>query len=236
MLHKSLKRFYKVVTTEPAGTDYRVCLDNRVVKTPGRADMLLPTLALAEAVAGEWMAQGEDIDLGAMPLTVLAWAAIDRIRPYRDRAIAEAVAYGGHDLVCYRAEGPAELVARQETAWQPLLDWAARDLDAPLATTAGVVSVPQPETTLTALRLAVAARSDFELVGLSAAVKAAGSLVIGLALCAGRIDAGAAFAAAQLDEIYQMERWGEDAEAARRQATIRADLNAAARITRLLRG
>lgn len=230
------KRFYKATNVEAAGADYRVCLDGRSVKTPGRAEMLLPSRRLAEAIAGEWAAQGENIDLAAMPLTVLAWAAIDRVRPDRERAIAEAAAYGGHDLVCYRAEGPADLVARQQAAWQTLLDWTAEELDAPLTVTAGIVSVTQSEETLAALNKIVAAKNDFELVALGAAVKGAGSLVIGLALCAGHIDAAAAFDAAQLDETYQMERWGEDREATSRQARIRADLAAAARMVELLRG
>lgn len=229
------KRFYKTTSVEAAGGAYRVCLDGRPVKTPGRAEMLLPALALAEAIAGEWAAQGESIDLAAMSLTVLAWAAIDRVRPDPEHAIAEAVAYGGHDLVCYRAEGPADLVARQQATWQPLLDWAAQELDAPLTVTSGIVSVAQPEATLAALRRVAANRNEFELVALGAAVKASGSLVIGLALCAGRIDAEAAFDAAQLDESYQMERWGEEREAARRRAAIRGDLDAAARLVGLLR-
>jgi len=230
------KRFYKTAAVEAIGADYRVCLDGQSVKTPGRAEMRLPSRPLAEAVAGEWAAQGETVDLAAMPLTVLSWAAIDRVRPGREQAITEAAAYGGHDLLCYRAEAPADLAARQHAAWQPLLDWAARELDAPLTVTAGVVSVAQPAASLTALHRIVAERSDFELVALGAAVKAAGSLVIGLALCAGRIDAAAAFEAAQLDETYQMERWGTDREAARRHAAIRADLEAAARMVTLLRG
>ena len=230
------KRFYKNSGIEAIGADYRVCLDGRSVKTPGRAELLLPSRALADAIAGEWAAQGESIDLAVMPLTVLAWAAIDRVRPDRARAIAETAAYGGHDLVCYRAEGPVDLAARQHAVWQPLLDWAVQELNAPLTVTAGVVSVVQPEAALAALRQAVEAKSDFELVALGAAVKGAGSLVIGLALCAGHIDAAAAFDAAQLDETYQMERWGEDSEAARRQAAIRGDLDAAALLVELLRG
>jgi len=230
------KRFYKTTSVEATGADYRVCLDGRSVKTPGRAEMLLPARPLAEAIAGEWAAQGKSIDLAAMPLTVLAWAAIDRVRPDREPAIAEAVAYGGHDLVCYRAEGPADLVARQQAAWQPLLDWAAQELGAPLTATSGIVSVAQPEATLATLRQLVANRDEFELVALGAAVKASGSLVIGLALCAGRIDAEAAFDAAQLDETYQMERWGEDREAVRRRTATRGDLDAAARLVGLLRG
>lgn len=236
MARSGPKRFYKTTSVEAAGAEFQVCLDTRSVKTPGRSELLLPSRALAEAVAGEWAAQGESIDLAAMPLTVLAWAAVDRVRPARERAIAEAAAYGGHDLICYRADGPADLVARQHDAWQPLLDWAARELDASLTVTTGIVSVPQSEAALAALRLAVAGRDDFELVALGAAVKAAGSLVIGLALCAGHIDAQAACDAAQLDETYQSERWGKDQEAARRRATIRTDLEAAARMVALARG
>ncbi len=229
------KRFYKTAGVEAVGAAYRVCLDGRPVKTPGRVEMLLPSQALAEAVAGEWAAQDETIDLAAMPLTVLAWAAIDQVRPGRERAIAEAVAYGGHDLVCYRAEGPADLAARQQAAWQPLLDWAAQELDAPLTVTTGIVSVAQPEAALAALCRILANRDEFELVALCAAVKAAGSLVIGLALCAGHIDAQAAFDAAQLDETYQMERWGEDRDTVRRHAATQRDLEAVARLVNLLR-
>ncbi len=227
------KRFYKTTSVEAVGADYRVCLDGWPVKTPGRAEMLLPALGLAEAVAGEWAAQGKSIDLAAMPLTVLSWAAIDRDP---EQAIAETAAYGGHDLMCYRAEDPADLVACQQAAWQPLLDWAAQELDAPLKVTAGIVSVAQPEAALATLRQVVANRNGFELVALGTAVKASGSLVIGLALCAGRIDAQAAFDAAQLDETYQMERWGEDQETVRRRTATRGDLEAAARMVGLLRG
>ncbi len=230
------KRFYKTVSVEAADAEFRVCLDGRSVKSPGRSELLLPSQALADAVAGEWAAQGESIDLAAMPLTVLAWAAVDRVRPDRERVIAEAAAYGGHDLLCYRADGPAELAVRQNAAWQPLLDWAAQELDAPLTVTTGIASVAQPEASLAALRRAVAAKSDFELVALGAAVKAAGSLVIGLALCAGHINAQAAFDAAQLDETYQREKWGEDQEGTRRRDTVHTDLEAAARMVALLRG
>jgi chaperone required for assembly of F1-ATPase len=232
---KGLKRFYKAVTAEPAGAEYVVCLDGRPVKTPGRAVMALPTPALAEAVAGEWTVQGKQIDLATMPLTILAWAAIDRVGPNRQQAIEDAAVFSGHDLVCYRAEGPEDLVARQRAAWQPLLDWAARDLDAPLATTAGIVSVAQPEAAQAALRRAIEAKNDFELVALGVAVKGTGSLVIGLALCAGRIDVATAHAAAHIDEAYQMERWGEDVDTACRHASVRGDLEAVARLIDLLR-
>ena len=218
-----------------AGVSFRVLLDGKAVKTPAKAEMALPTRALAEAIAAEWQDQGAEVEARTLVLTGLAWTAIDWAGPSRERVVDELASFGGHDLICYHAETPADLVARQRALWQPLLDWAARDLDAPLAVTTGVVSIEQPTEALAALRRAVAAREDFQLTALSAAASAADSLVIGLALVSGRIDAAAAFDAAQLDESYQIERWGEDPEATRRRAAIKADLETAARFLALLR-
>ncbi len=240
MAAAKFKRFYRAVAVERAAgagdeAGFGVSLDGRRIKTPAKAGMDLPNLALAEAVAAEWADQGEEVDPRTMPLTGLVWSAIDLVRPDRARVIEELAAYGAHDLVCYRAEGPSDLAARQQVLWQPLLDWLALGFDAPLAVTVGVTSVVQPPAALAALRQAVAAKDDLALSALSAAVSAAGSLVIGLALCAGRIDAEAAFAAAQIDETYQIERWGADPELARRREAIKADLDAAARFLALLR-
>ena len=235
MRQATFKRFYKTAVadpSEPAG--HRVLLDGRPIKTPAKAEVTLPNLATAEAVAREWSEQGEEVDLRAMPLTALACTAIDLVGPQRPRIVDEVAAYAEHDLVCYRAEGPDELTARQQAAWQPLLDWAALTLDARLAVTHGVVSVPQPPAAVAALRRSVAARGDMELAALSCATTAAGSLIIALALAHGRIDAEAACAAALLDELYQAERWGEDPEAARRRTAIRAELDAASRFLALL--
>lgn len=220
----------------PAGAGFRVLLDGKAVKTPAKAEMTLPNQALAEAIAAEWQAQGEEVESRSLVLTGLVWTAIDRVGPGRDGIVDELATYGAHDLVCYRAETPADLAARQQACWQPLLDWAALSLDAPLAVTTGVVSIEQPPEALAALRKTLAARDDFELTALSAAATAAGSLVIALALAAGRIDAAAAFEAAQLDESYQIERWGEDPEAVRRRAAIKADLAATAQFLALLGG
>jgi len=234
-----VQRFYKAVTVgaaeSAAGGAFRILLDGRAVRTPGRAEGLLPTRALAEAVAREWAAQHDVLDPQSMPLTGLAWTALDRVRPARAEIVEAVGANAAHDLLCYRAEGPVDLAARQQALWQPLLDWLALTFDAPLAVTAGIVSVEQPPAALAALARAVAARDDFALAALSAATAATGSLVIALALVEGRIDAEAAFAAAQLDESYQLERWGEDAEAARRRAAIRAELAAVERFVALLR-
>ena len=239
MTAAKFKRFYARASWEavPPGEDagFRVLLDGKAVKTPAEAEMALPSQALAEAVAAEWQAQGAEVESRSLVLTGLAWTAIDRVGPGRQRVVEELAGYGAHDLVCYHAGTPADLAARQREQWRPLLDWAARSLDAPLAVTVGVVSIEQPPETLAALRRAVAARDDFALTALDAAASAAGSLVIALALAAGRIDAAAAFEAAQLDEGYQIERWGEDPEAVRRRAAIKADLAAAARFLALLR-
>ncbi len=236
MTAAKFKRFYAQASWAAVPPGFRVLLDGKAIKTPAKAEMALPNQALAEAIAAEWQAQGEEVEVRSLVLTGLAWTAIDRVAPGRERVVEELAGYGAHDLVCYHAETPADLAARQREQWQPLLDWAARSLDAPLAVTSGVVSIEQPPETLAALRRAVAARDDFELTALSAAASAAGSLVIGLALVAGRIDAAAAFEAAQLDESYQIERWGEDPEAARRRAAIKADIETAARFLALLRG
>lgn len=239
------KRFYKQATTDalPPDTDdgddamgFRVLLDGRTIKTPAKASMVLPTQALAEAIASEWQSQGDDVDIRSLLLTGLVWTAIDRVRANRTSVVDEVAAYAAHDLVCYRAEGPADLSAQQQAAWQPLLDWLTLSFDAPLLVTAGVVSVVQPLESLATLHRVAAAKDDFELTALSSATAAAGSLIIALALLHGRIDAAQAFTASQLDESYQIERWGEDPETARRRAAIRDDLDVAARFLALLRG
>lgn len=239
MTRDTFKRFYKTAAVEPCDppeAGFLVVLDGRPIKTPAKAALALPNRALAEALAAEWAAQDEEVDPRAMPLTALACTAIDWVRPKRERIVEEIAAYGGHDLLCYRAEAGSDLAARQQEAWQPLLDWAARELDAPLAVTTGIVSVPQPEAALAALHRAVVGLGEMELVALNGAVTAAGSLIIGLAMSRGRIGPESAFEAAQLDETYQIERWGEDPDAARRREGLGAELHAAARFLNLLRG
>ena len=233
-----MKRFYKAAEVADAAASglFRITLDGRPLRTPAKAVLEVPCRRFAAAIAEEWAGQGEVIDRRAMPLTAYACSAIDLIAAKRDKVVAEVAAYGGHDLLCYRAEAPAGLAAKQQAQWQPLLDWAALSFDAPLKVTSGVVSVAQAPAALGALRGAVEALDDFELAVLGSAVTAAGSLVIGLALHAGHIGPRAAFEAAQLDELYQAERWGEDPEAQRRREAIEAELSAAARAFDLLRG
>ena len=196
----------------------------------------MPTEALAAAIAGEWNAQQGEIHPESMPLTRIAATALDRTVMQRDKVIAETANYAGTDLVCYRAEHPPALIARQQAAWQPLLDWAAYRYDAALTAASGVMPQPQSPTALKAYAAAVAALDEFRLTALHLATAACGSLVIALALLEGRIDAGAAFEASQLDESFQIEAWGEDAEATARRRALADDITALARFMALLDG
>ena len=231
---KTLKRVYEQAGTAEVTEGFEVRLDGRTVRTPGRAALVLPSAALAEAIAAEWQAQEDVVRPDTMPLMSLACTAIDRVGAQRAEIVTEILRFAETDLLCHRAEKPPELVRRQTETWQPLLDWAAQELDAPLQSTSSILAVAQPPESLAALRRAVEGLDDLTLAALSLAVAAAGSLVIGLALLRGRLDPEGAFAAAELDASYQIELWGEDPEATRRRAVCRADLEAAARLGELL--
>jgi chaperone required for assembly of F1-ATPase len=229
-----VRRFYKEASVAPAGEAYALLLDGRGVKTPARAPLEVPTAALAEAIAEEWRAQGEKVDPRSMPLTGLANAAIDRVAP-DPAAFAEGLArYGESDLLCYRAEGPERLVARQAELWDPFISWARGRYDVELKVTSGIMHRPQPEPTVARLGQAVAARSSLELAGLAPLVTIGGSLVIGLALAEGAVDLEQAWNAATLDDQWQIEQWGDDAEAVQALANRRRDFQAGARFLSLL--
>lgn len=204
------------------------------MRTPARRILELPTRALASAIAEEWDAQRESIQPHTMPITRLAVTATDLMPERRSDAIAEVVGYAATELLCYRAVAPADLARRQHERWQPWLDWAAETFGARLHPVRTLDPAPQPEASLAALRAAVEALADWPLIGLHAAVTTTGSLVLGLALCRGALSAEAAFDLAQLDELYEIERWGEEREQQRRLAALRRDLVAAERFLRLL--
>jgi chaperone required for assembly of F1-ATPase len=231
-----VKRFYKTAGLTEVPEGFGVALDGKPVRTPAKRLLVVPTRALAEAIADEWLAQGDTVDPKRLPLTRLASIALDLVAPRREAVIAEVVKYAGTDLVCYRASEPPELVARQHAAWQPLIDWATLRFDAPLSVTSSILPITQSTATLKAFEVAVAAYDSHRLAALHLATAACGSLVVALALIEGRIDAEAAFAAAELDESYEIERWGEDAEQAKRRQGLRDDIALAARFEALLRG
>lgn len=229
-----MKRFYKQAGVIEEAAGFGIALDGRPVRTPGRAPLAVPTRALAEAIAGEWMAQGDAIDPRTMPLTGLANAAIDRIAPDPDAFAAGLSAYGESDLLCYRADGPASLVQRQADAWDPLLDWAARRYDIAFVTATGVIHTPQHALTLARLAAATAARSPFALAGLSPLVTITGSLVAALALAEGAA-AEAVWQATTVDERWQAEQWGEDALAQQAERARHEEFMAAVRFLELLK-
>jgi len=231
-----VKRVYKSAAPRAVEGGWGVALDGRPLRTPAKRDLRVPSERLAAAIAAEWDAQDPDIRPETMPLTRLAATAIDHTSGARDKIVVEVAGYAATDLVCYRAEHPPALAARQQAAWQPLIDWAAGRYDAGLAVTAGIVPLAQSPASLKIYAGVVAALDDFRLTALQAATAACGSLVIALALHEGRLDAPDAFAASQLDETFQIEAWGVDAEAAHRRRALAADIAAAARFLELLGG
>src|SRR5262245_60300332 len=229
------RRFYKTASITAVENGWGILLDGKPLRSPAKRPFVLPTEALASAIAEEWQAQGEEVDPRTMPLMQLAATAIDRLADDRDGLAAETAGYGNSDLICYRAEEPPALVRRQAEAWQPLIAWAAERYDVALNVTTGIVSVEQPPHALATFRRVLEACDLFALTALAAMTSSAGSLVIALALAEGRLSADEAADAALLDEMFQAEKWGSDPEAERRRAAIRADLAAAKRFHLLSR-
>jgi chaperone required for assembly of F1-ATPase len=229
-----VKRFWKEVTVEREGDGWTITLDGRPVKTPARAALTVPTEALAEAIAEEWGAVADEIDPRSMPLTGLANAAIDRVAPEREAFARGLARYAEADLACYRAEGPETLVERQGEQWDKLLSWARRRYDVDFATTCGLMHVAQPAATVERLSHAVAALDPFRLAGLSPLVTIGGSLLAALAVEEKAITPEEAWEAVSIDERWQLEQWGADAEAEAALENRRHDFFAAARFLGLL--
>lgn len=231
-----MKRFYREAGATQQAGGWQVTLDGRGVKTQGGRQQLVPSRALAEALAAEWAAQGEEIDPGAFLLRDLADMAIDVIALDRAEAVAALLRYGETDTLCYRAEPDEPLHARQVEVWEPLLSAAEARWDVHFERIDGVIHRPQPKATMQRLELVLAAETDFALSALSTLAALAASLVLGLAALADRADPIALWAAANLEEDWQAELWGKDAEAEARRARREATFAAAARFAALARG
>jgi chaperone required for assembly of F1-ATPase len=218
------KRFWTAAAAGPEGEGGRpVLLDGRPARTPAGLPLRLPTRPLAELVAAEWAAVGEELDYAAMPATRLAFTVIDRVPAAREAVVDEAARYAGSDLLCYFADEPRALAERQAREWSPLLDWAEAELGLPLVRTAGVVHAPQPPETLARARDHAAALDDAQLAALAYAAPLFGSVVLALAVQRGRLTGEEAFDLSRLDEAHQEAFWGVDAEAAARTARLRAE-------------
>jgi chaperone required for assembly of F1-ATPase len=231
-----VKRFYQSAAARSADGGWAVALDGRPIRTLAKLPLVVPTQALGEAVAAEWEAQGDDILPDTMPLTGLANAAIDRVTPDREAFADGLAAYADGDALLYRAEHPADLVRRQDEVWNPILNWAEQRYGVEFELAHGVMHRPQRPETLGRLRAALLDRNDFALAAMHPLVTISGSLAIALALAEGHLDPDTAWAAGQLDELYQAEQWGEDDLAAKSRAHRRASFDAAALFLALLKG
>ncbi len=223
-----MKRFWREVTLETVEGGYAIRLDGRPVKTPMKAELILPNDAIAAAVKTEWDSVGTDIDPAAMPMTGFANAAIDHVGAGRQKFIDSIAAYGESDLLCYRAEEPEELVQRQQAAWDPWLNWARARYAVSFTVVAGVMHQPQPESTLAQLKQAVAGLSNWQLAAALRLVPISGSLIALLVLTEGVAAADAIWPDLVTDELWQEHKWGADDYALKNRNDRQADfMNAA---------
>ncbi len=213
MAEWAAKRFWKETLVQEEGTGFTVKLDGRGVRTPAKAPLVVPTRVMAEAIASEWDAQEDVIDPNTMPVTRSANAAIDKVK-HQHAEVAEMLAeYGDTDLLCYRADFPEALIARQAEQWDPVLDWAAEALGARLSPRTGIMHSAQDPEALATLRQKTHAFSDFEMTAFHDLVGLSGSLILGFAVTEGHLDPDAAWELSRLDDLFQIEQWGEDDEA-----------------------
>ena len=221
---KKTQKFFETVDVVFEGDSYCVRLDTKPIKTPEGRALFIPSQALAVDVASEWAAQGDDIKPLSMPLMRLVCTAIDKVAPFRAGVIEQLARYGLSDLLCYRSERPNDLVALQHKQWQPILDWVAHSLQVPLNVTSGIVHIDQPDGTFEKLTVIIDVYDDFKLAALGEITQLTGSLSLGLACIEGHIDGAFAFQASQIDDDWQTEQWGEDAEAMERRNNLEADI------------
>jgi chaperone required for assembly of F1-ATPase len=230
------RRFYKsvMVAGRESPPTFRILLDGKPARTPAKAELAVPTHALGEAIAAEWSAQGDHIDAATMPQTRLANTAIDGVTSQLAQVRADITAFAASDLVCYRADGPEPLVEQQCQRWDPVLAWARDALGARFAVATGLMPVGQPEDAIAAVAVALENLDHFHLTALHVMTTLTGSALLALAHARGALAAEAAWAAAHVDEDWQISRWGEDAEAAARRAHRWAEMQAASRLLALL--
>lgn len=230
-----IKRFYKQATVAEVPEGFALQLDGRSARTPGKRPLVAPLRAIAELIASEWAGQGATIEPASMPATRLANSAIDGVAQTMTETRAEIVRYSASDLVCYRAEDPAELVALQAKSFDPVLAWASEALGARFVIGQGIMFVEQPTAAREAFEAAVAKhQGPFALAALHSLTSLSGSALIALMLARGALDPREAWLAAHVDEDFQISKWGEDYEAAERRLARWREFEAAAQILRAL--
>lgn len=227
------KRFWTDVGAVAVADGFTVRLDDRPLKTPAKAGLIVPTMSMAEAIAAEWDAQTDGVDPGTMPVTRGANAAIDKVGPQRAEVVALLAEYGDSDLLCYRAAGPEALIRQQAAGWDPLLDWAAETFGTRLWVGEGVMHVAQDAEVLARLSAEVAAFDDFALAAVHDLISLSGSLILALAVTRERLTPAEAWTLSRIDEDWQIAQWGEDDEATAAANVKRAAFDDAARFYKL---
>lgn len=227
------KRFWKQAEVAETEGGFTVLLDSRALKTPAKTPFWVPTRALAKEVSAEWQAQSDKVKPESMPFTRTANSALDKVTPQFEAVADMLAAYGGSDLLCYRATAPKELVARQAQLWDPLIGWAKATFGTDLIVTQGVMPVEQPPASSRLFQAEVRALSPFQLAAFHDLVAISGSLVLGFAIARGHLGAGEGFDVSRVDETWQVELWGEDEDAAESEAIKRESLAHAARFFEL---
>jgi chaperone required for assembly of F1-ATPase len=227
------KRFYKSTGVGEADGGFNVTLDGKPIKTPSGRAVIVPSRLLAEAIAAEWAAQGENIEPLTMPLTRFANSVIQGVVDQTEAARADVAKYFGSDLLFYRAGHPEGLVAREAAHWDPVLFWAAEKLGAHFILAEGVMHVRQPDTAVAAARGALPA-DPWKIAALHVITALTGSALLALALFHGVIDQDQVWAAAHVDEDWNAEKWGVDEEVAARRAARLIDFKAAVAVLKAL--
>ncbi|MBZ9677015.1 ATP12 family chaperone protein [Mesorhizobium sp. ES1-1] len=231
------KRFYETASVAPVAEGFAVHLDGKPVRTPGRALLVLPTQAAAALIADEFAAQGETIDPVTMPVMRLVNTAIDGVAGNTLPVQEDILRFASSDLLCYRADAPQGLVDRQNQHWDPVLDWARGSLGARFNLAEGIIHVEQPRETIDALGVHLSRRADpLRLAAIHLMTTLTGSALLALAVDSGELDVEAAWAAGHVDEDWQIEHWGQDAEAVARRAARKRDMLAAVRLLEALKG
>lgn len=230
-----MKRFWKTVTTEETPDGWRILLDGRPVSTPARRPCIVPVAAMAAAMAREWADQEDEVRPSDMPMMRTTATCLDRVAPNLGEIRRTIATYGETDLLCYRAERPDRLIARQRSGWDPVLDWAAERLGARLETGQGVMHIAQPLASVRRLATALDGLGAWQMTAIAELTQISGSLVLALAVLHGRLAAPQAWQLSRIEEQWNIEEWGEDAEAAAQTARREAEFRHAAHVLDLLR-
>ena len=207
------RRSWKCVKVSKKNNSFSILLDDRTAQTPGGKDLVLPTRGLADRISGEWQIQKEFVEPGLMPFTQRANTALDCIGLNRTAAVSALSDYASSDLICYRADGPDLLAQRQRQSWDPIVAWADQLFSTRIQVGSGIMPIAQPRKTLSSFRSLIDELDDFALTAFAEIVALSGSLLIGLAVIHRRLTPNEAWDLSRIDEQWQTEHWGEDAEA-----------------------